>query len=173
MRPTRRSGRPSQSEGVRMITLIVARDRNGAIGKDGGIPWHLPGDLKMFQRETTGGAVIMGRATWESLPLKPLKNRLNIVVSRDRTLTDTVVGSVTEAITLARAEGHFRLYGIGGAGIYREMLSLADRLLLTEVDCVVEGADTFFPAVEETDWREISSLRGAGELGYVVRELVR
>lgn len=156
-----------------MITLIVARDRNGAIGRDGDIPWHLPGDLKMFQRETTGGAVIMGRATWESLPVKPLKGRLNIVVSRDRGLAEHVVGSVAEAVALARAEGYFRLYGIGGAGIYREMLPLADRLLLTEVDCAVEGADTWFPEVDEGEWREISSLRGEGELGYLVRELRR
>lgn len=156
-----------------MITLIAARDRNGAIGRDGDIPWHLPGDLAMFQRETTGGALIMGRATWESLPVKPLKGRMNIVVSRDRGLADHVVGSVAEALALARAEGYFRVYGIGGAGIYAEMLPLADRLLLTEVDCAVEGADTWFPEVDEADWREISSRRGEGEVGYLVRELVR
>lgn len=155
-----------------MITLIVARDRNGAIGRDGDIPWHLPGDLKMFQRETTGGAVIMGRATWESLPVKPLKNRLNIVVSRDTSLAEHVVGSVAEAVALARAEGYFRIYGIGGAGIYRELLPLADRLLLTEVETEVEGADTWFPEVDEKDWREIARMPGEGELGYVVRELV-
>lgn len=156
-----------------MITLIVARDRNGAIGKDGDIPWHLPGDLKMFQRETTGGALIMGRATWESLPVKPLKGRLNIVVSRDRSLADHVVGSVDEAAALARSEGYFRLYGIGGAGIYREMLPLAHRLLLTEVDCAVDGADTWFPEVNETQWQEIAAVPGEGDLNYVVRELIR
>ena len=156
-----------------MITLIVARDRNGAIGKDGDIPWHLPGDLKMFQRETTGGAIIMGRATWESLPVKPLKNRLNIVVSRDTSLTDHVVASVEEAVALARAEGYFRIYGIGGAGIYSAMLPMADRLLLTEVETEVDGADTFFPKVDEAEWRELSSARGEGEPGYLVRELVR
>jgi dihydrofolate reductase len=156
-----------------MITLIVARDRNGAIGKDGDIPWHLPGDLAMFQRETTGGALIMGRATWESLPVKPLKGRLNIVVSRDRGLAEHVVGSVAEAVELAQSEGYFRLYGIGGAGIYAEMLPLAHRLLLTEVDIAVEGADTWFPEVDEAEWREVSSLKGAGDVGYLVRELVR
>lgn len=156
-----------------MITLIVARDRNGAIGKNGDIPWHLPGDLAMFQRETTGGALIMGRATWESLPVKPLKGRLNIVVSRDRGLADHVVGSVAEAVELAHAEGYFRVYGIGGAGIYREMLPLAHRLLLTEVDCTVEGADTWFPEVDEGEWREVSSLKGEGDVGYLVRELIQ
>ncbi len=63
-----------------MLTLVVARAKGGAIGRDGDIPWHAPEDLKMFQRETLGGALVMGRRTWESLPVKPLKNRLNIVV---------------------------------------------------------------------------------------------
>ena len=157
-----------------MITLIVARDRNGAIGRDGDIPWHLPGDLKMFQRETTGGAVIMGRATWESLPFKPLKNRLNIVVSRDHSLSDHVVGSVQDAIALARSEGHFRIYGIGGAGIYREMLAHADRLLITEVDTEVTDADTFFPEVSTEDWRLIgTTLLRTEPPRCAVRELLR
>ncbi len=77
-----------------MITLIVARDRNGAIGKDNTIPWHAPEDLKAFQRETLGGAIIMGRNTWDSLPVKPLKNRLNIVVSSDPNCADLVVPSL-------------------------------------------------------------------------------
>ena len=156
-----------------MITLIVARDRAGAIGKDGDIPWNLPGDLKLFQRETTGGAIIMGRATWESLPVKPLKNRLNIVVSRDTSLTVNVVASIPDALALARTEGYFRIYGIGGAGIYREMLPLADRLLLTEVDTKVEGADTFFPDIDITRWRDVAANNGMGELAYQVRELLK
>ena len=129
-----------------MITLIAARARNGAIGKDGGIPWHIPEDLALFKRETLGGAIVMGRKTWESLPFKPLKDRMNIVVSRDRTLHEHVVGSVDEAIALATKHGYFRIYGIGGQGIYEAMLPLAQRLLLTEVDTEVEDADAFFPA---------------------------
>lgn len=128
-----------------MITLIAARARNGAIGKNGDIPWHLPEDLALFKRETLGGAIIMGRKTWESLPFKPLKDRLNIVVSRDTSLHEHVVGSVEEAIALAQAQGYFRIYGIGGQGIYEAMLPLAHRLLITEVDTVVEDADAFFP----------------------------
>ena len=168
-----RSKHPSSPEDPDMLTLIVARARNGAIGRNGDIPWHLPGDLKMFQRETTGGAVIMGRATWQSLPVKPLKNRMNIVVSRDADIADQVCGSVEEAISLAYREGYHRLYGIGGARIYKEMLPLADRLMLTEVDCVVEDADTYFPDFAENDWRELSRRDGEGDIGYVVRELVR
>ncbi len=132
-----------------MITLIAAHDRNRAIGKEGDIPWHIPEDLAMFKRETLGGACIMGRRTWESLPFKPLPKRLNIVVSRDTGLHEHVVGTVEEAIALAQAQGYFRVYGIGGQGIYEAMLPLAHRLLITEVDLEVEGADAWFPEIGE------------------------
>lgn len=141
-----------------MITLIVARDRNGAIGKDNTIPWHAPEDLKAFQRETLGGAVIMGRNTWDSLPFKPLKNRLNIVVSSNPDAAEIVCHSLEDAIKTAAGQGYHRIYGIGGAGIYRAMLPLADRLLITEVDTEVVDADTFFPDFSETQWRSNGSL---------------
>lgn len=140
-----------------MITLIAARARNGAIGKDNRIPWHIPEDLALFKRETLGGAIVMGRRTWESLPFKPLKDRLNIVVSRDTMLTEHVVPSVGDAIALAQSQGYFRIYGIGGQGIYEALLPLAHRLLITEVDTVVEDADAFFPDVGE-GWREVGRL---------------
>lgn len=140
-----------------MLTLIVARARNGAIGKGNDIPWHAPEDLKMFQRETTGGAVVMGRNTWDSLPFKPLKNRLNIVVSRDTALMDTVVSSVEAAVHLGYSNGYQRIYGIGGQSIYRDMLPMADRLLVTEVDLEIEAADAFFPDFDEAEWAEIAS----------------
>ncbi len=136
-----------------MITLIAARARDGAIGKENTIPWHAPEDLKAFQRETLGGAIIMGRLTWESLPVKPLKNRLNIVVSSNPDAADIVCTSIDEAIELAYAQGYRRVYGIGGAGIYASMLKQADRLLLTDVDIEVPGADTFFPRFGIEDWR--------------------
>ncbi|HBZ42651.1 MAG TPA: dihydrofolate reductase [Maritimibacter sp.] len=139
-----------------MLTLIVARARGGAIGRDGDIPWHAPEDLKMFQRETKGGAIIMGRKTWESLPVKPLKDRLNIVVSRDSGLAENVVGDVDAAVALARDQGWHRVYGIGGAGIYDALLEKADRLMVTEVALDIPDADAFFPAFEESDWREVS-----------------
>ncbi|MGR3758939.1 dihydrofolate reductase [Roseobacteraceae bacterium NS-SX3] len=136
-----------------MITLIVARDRNGAIGKDNTIPWHAPEDLKAFQRETLGGAVIMGRNTWDSLPFKPLKNRLNLVVSSNPSAAETVLPSVEAAVEQAYAQGYRRIYGIGGARIYGGMMAMADRLLITEVDTEVDGADTYFPAFDAADWR--------------------
>lgn len=141
-----------------MITLIAARDRNGAIGKDNTIPWDAPEDLRFFMRETMGGAVIMGRKTWDSLPFKPLKNRLNIVVSSQGVEHEYVFDTVEAAIEFARAEGRARIYAMGGFGIYDAMMPLADRLLLTEVDTEVAGADTWFPAFDATEWGEVSRI---------------
>jgi len=157
-----------------MLTLIVARARNHAIGKGNDIPWHAPEDLKMFQRETLGGAVIMGRRTWESLPFKPLKNRLNVVVSRDLSLTDIVCGSVQEAVQTCYAQGYNRVYGIGGETIYRDLLPLADRLMLTEVDLEIAEADAFFPEFDEAAWEEVATfdVRDA-DPACRLRELIR
>ena len=136
-----------------MITLIVARAEGGAIGKDNTIPWHTPEDLKFFQRETLGGALIMGRRTWESLPYKPLKQRLNIVVSSGNPGAEFVVRNVGEAVDLAYAQGYRRVYGIGGNAIFKELMPLAHRMLITEVELQVDAADTFFPAFDEKDWQ--------------------
>lgn len=157
-----------------MISLVVARARNGAIGKDNLIPWHIPADLRMFQRETLGSALIMGRLTWESLPVKPLKSRMNIVVSRDASLTEHVVPSVRKAIELANASGYTRISGIGGEAIFSEMLPLADRLLLTEVDLDIADAHAFFPPFDGSDWKEIDRrvLQGDGPTA-TLRELIR
>ena len=135
-----------------MITLIAARARNGAIGKDNDIPWHAPEDLKAFQRETLGGAIIMGRNTWDSLPFKPLKNRLNLVVSSNPQAAETVLPSIEAAVAEAYAQGYRRVYGIGGEGIYKGMLGMADRLLITEVDLSIDAADAFFPEFQADEW---------------------
>ncbi|MBS1304027.1 dihydrofolate reductase [Loktanella sp. SALINAS62] len=142
-----------------MLTLIVARANDGAIGRNGEIPWHAPEDLAMFQRETTGGAVIMGRNTWVSLPVKPLKNRMNCVVSRDTTLTDHVFGDTEQAVAACYAAGYHRIYGIGGAGIYAALLPVADRLLITQVDVTVPDADTHFPDIDPNQWNRIATRR--------------
>lgn len=141
-----------------MLSLIVARARNGAIGKDGDIPWSLPEDLKFFQRETTGGAIIMGRRTWESLPFKPLKNRLNCVVSSADIDGVHVARDPQAALGYCAAEGYRRVYGIGGERIYRALLPLADRLLVTEVDVEIDGADAFFPDFDPNEWIELGNL---------------
>lgn len=157
-----------------MISLIVARSRGGAIGKNGTIPWFAPEDLAFFQRETLGGALIMGRRTWESLPVKTLKRRLNIVVSSSKIDDAKVCANVTSAIDLAYSEGFRRIYGMGGNGIYSELLPLADRLLITEVDLVIENADTFFPDFSEDDWHCTGELVLRGDApGCVAKEYLR
>lgn len=138
-----------------MLTLIVARARNGAIGRGNTIPWTSPEDLAFFQRETMGGALIMGRNTWESLPKRPLPRRLNIVVT-SRPLTEEGVHTATLATArdIAAKAGYARVYAIGGAGIYSAFLPLADRLLITEVALDIPDADTFFPPVVIDAWRK-------------------
>lgn len=118
------------------------------------MPWELPEDLAFFQRETLGGAIIMGRRTWDSLPYKPLKNRLNLVVTSKGCGAELQFSSPEAAIDAAIAAGYRRIYGIGGNLIYRTMLPMADRLLLTEVDMVVEDADTFFPDFDPSEWMQ-------------------
>jgi dihydrofolate reductase len=158
-----------------MLTLIVARGVGGAIGKDGGIPWHAPEDLAAFQRETTGGVLIMGRKTWESLPVKPLPRRVNIVVTaQPMTAEGAVFLPFDAAIAHARALRHTRLYGIGGAGIYAALFAHADRLLITEVAAEVAGADAFFPDFDESAWREIGRIPlRASAPAATLRELIR
>ena len=157
-----------------MLSLIVARACNGAIGKNGQIPWHIPEDLAFFKRETLGGAIIMGRRTWESLPYRPLKDRLNQVVTSTLGLPGHAVPDLDTAIRTARAAGYARIYGIGGERIYRELLPRADRLLITEVDTAVEDADAFFPAFDEEEWQEDhSSAVNAAMPLWRWRELIR
>lgn len=157
-----------------MISLVVARARNGAIGRKGDIPWHIPEDFKTFQRETQGGAVIMGRSTWDSLPKKPLPKRLNIVVSSNPDAADIVVPSVAEAVAMAHAQGYDRVYGIGGSGIYKEMLGIAHRLLISEVDTDIADADTFFPEFDPETWQLVNARKLEGAVpDCVVTEYLR
>ncbi|MDZ4096979.1 MAG: dihydrofolate reductase [Paracoccaceae bacterium] len=142
-----------------MLTLIVARARNGAIGRDNAIPWVAPEDLAFFQRETLGGAVIMGRNTWESLPKRPLPRRMNIVVtSRPAPPDEAVFLPMAQALPAAYAAGHRRVYGIGGQRIYEALLPLADRLLITEVDLDIPDADAFFPTFDPDQWAQCGAL---------------
>jgi dihydrofolate reductase len=130
------------------ISVVAAVARGGVIGRDGGIPWHLPEDLAHFKSLTTGHAVVMGRRTWDSLPdrFRPLPGRRNVVVTRNADWhADGAerAGSLEEALALLRDE---RVFVIGGAEIYAEALPLADELFLTEIGAEVAG-DAFFP-----DW---------------------
>lgn len=134
------------------VTLVVARARNGVIGAQGRLPWHLPDDLRRFKTLTMGGAVLMGRRTWASIG-KPLPGRLNLVLTRDRSFS---ADGATVVHSLAEALGHARdgLMVIGGAEVYALALPHAQRIELTVVDADVEG-DTRLPAFDPGTWRKI------------------
>jgi dihydrofolate reductase len=143
---------------VILISLVYAQSRNGIIGADGGLPWHLPSDLKRFKETTFGKPIIMGRKTWESLPRRPLPGRVNIVVTRQKNFTAegaVVAASVDAAI--AAAGDVPEICVIGGGEIYRMFLPIADRIYLTEVDIDVQG-DTYAPVLDAVEWREESRM---------------
>ena len=138
----------------RRLTLIVARATNGVIGRDGGLPWHLPADLKRFKALTMGSAMIMGRRTFDSLP-GLLPGRRHIVLTRDRAWRAEgaeVAHSVEEALALAGPTA----FVIGGAEIFALFLPLADRIELTEVDGDVAGNTTMADPRIDGHWREVA-----------------
>jgi dihydrofolate reductase len=140
------------------LVLVVARARNGVIGQNGALPWHIPADLKRFKRMTVGKPIIMGRKTFESIG-KPLPGRQNIVLTRDvgwHANGVTVVANLAEAIAAAGLDPRARADGImviGGAQIYAETLPSATRIELTEVDADPQG-DTILPPFDLARWRE-------------------
>ena len=140
------------------LCLIVAQSRNRVIGASGQLPWRLRDDLAFFKRTTLGAPVIMGRKTWESLPVRPLPGRANIVLTRDWSYDAAearVYSSFPAAVNAARAiadrEGREEAFIIGGAEIYAIALPVADRIYLTEVEADVEG-DALFPELDMTQW---------------------
>lgn len=141
-----------------IVSLLVAMDERGGIGKAGGLPWRLSTDLRRFRALTMGHHIIVGRKTFESIG-KPLAGRRMIIVTRDpryRVEGCATAHSIADAIGLARAEGEAELFICGGAEIFAQTLDLAERLYLTRVhaDC---DADTFFPAFERDEWTEASA----------------
>lgn len=139
-----------------IISLIVAVDENNGIGKDNQLPWHLPADLKHFKALTTGHPIIMGRKTFESIG-KALPNRQNIVISRQNDYLAegaSLVSSLEEAFGLCKS--YDEAFIIGGAQIFEYALPLADILYLTVIHHQF-NADTFFPTINKSNWREAES----------------
>lgn len=130
-----------------MIIGIAAVDRKGAIGKGGKLPWHYPADMKFFRETTTGHAVVMGRKTWLTIG-KPLKNRLNIVLSRDSNIEpqeSLVVFTDIESVLSFYKSLSTDLFVIGGGQIYESFLPHIEKWIITEVPLTVSGADAFMP----------------------------
>ena len=125
------------------IELIWAQDRNGAIGVNENLPWYYSEDLKNFKKITQGNPVIMGRKTWDSLPIKPLPGRRNIVLSSVNILDIESYPSIDECIKAINAES--RVFVIGGSSVYQSFFSYAKSLHITLVNELVKDADTYFP----------------------------
>jgi dihydrofolate reductase len=138
-----------------MINIIVAVASNGAIGKDGNLLWHISEDLKYFKKTTLNSTVVMGRKTWEALPFKPLKNRRNIILTKNEDFTEKnaeVFHQIQDIIYLNKENED--LFIIGGGAIYKEFLPYADKIYLTKVYKDFD-ADTFFPTLNTDDWKEV------------------
>lgn len=153
------------------ITLVAAHDPNLVIGKDGGLPWRYPEDLKHFKRTTSGGTIIMGRGVFEELNEIPLPERKNIVLSttRDYDHVDTY-NSLEQALNSSNEE---EVYIIGGGVVYRQAIDIADKLIITEIHKEYEG-DTYFPDYREdigTVWKE-TSREDKEELSFVTYKRV-
>lgn len=159
------------------VRLIWAQAHDGVIGADGTLPWHLPEDMALFRRLTTGSTVVMGRRTWDSLPerFRPLPGRTNVVLTSDPGWSAdgaTRAGSVEEVLA-----GHDSFWVIGGGAVYTAFLPHADRLVVTEVALEVDG-DTWAPAIG-ADWIQTARTpedgwaESATGLGYAVSEYAR
>jgi dihydrofolate reductase len=156
------------------IIGIVAVDKNNAIGKGGGLPWHYSADMKFFKQQTFGNVCVMGRRTWASLK-KPLVGRLNVVLSRSSEMEagESVVVmrdklSVLSLVPYLACE----LYIIGGAQVYKTFLAEIDRWIVTEVPLEVEGADAFMPESFLDGFKAIESKELEGNLRVVFYERV-
>lgn len=164
------------------LTLVVAVAKNGMIGRDGALPWRLKSDMARFKTYTMGKPVLMGRKTWDSLQVKPLPARNNLVLSRDpgfRPAGAWAFSALDACLAAGRAmaehAGGAEVCVIGGAQLYEATLPLADRIVLTEVALEPEG-DAVFPGLDPA-WHEVSRepvAAGPGdEASFVVRVLER
>jgi dihydrofolate reductase len=142
------------------ISIIVAVAENNVIGKNNTLPWHLPADMKYFKDKTMGHCVVAGRKNFESIPAKyrPLPGRINLVVTRNEHYAypqAEVVHSLEEAIKRAEELGETELFIIGGGEIFKQSLSIVDKIYLTRIHHAFDG-DVFFPEIPEPEWKEIS-----------------
>lgn len=139
------------------ISLIVARDENKAIGRQGALPWRLSTDLRRFKSLTWGHFILMGRRTWESIG-RPLTGRTNVVITRQKGYQAAgckVVHSLEAALDLASQAHETEVFIIGGAELYAAALPHADRIYLTRVRTKVQDADVYFPLIDEQNWQII------------------
>jgi dihydrofolate reductase len=135
-----------------MISIIVAVSDDWGIGKDNELLWHIPEDLKRFKRLTLGNCIIKGKRTWESLPKKPLPGRKNIVLTDvPHECIDCSVTAYSIDDALSKCDGEGEVFVIGGGSVYRQFMSIADRLYITHVHRRAP-ADVYFPKIDRRSW---------------------
>ena len=142
-----------------IVSAIAAMSSNRVIGRDGGLPWRQSRDMKFFKATTMGHHVIMGRSNFASMDYRPLKGRVNIVLTRNPffiTSSALVMFSIEEALAFAKAEGEEEAFIIGGGEIYKQSMHLLDKIYLTEVISDIPG-DTYFPEMDMNEWNLASS----------------
>ena len=142
-----------------IISAIAAMSSNRVIGREGDLPWHLPRDMRFFKQTTVGHHVIMGRNNFASLDYKPLRDRVNIVLTRDPyfiTSSAIVLHSIEDALQYAQEAGETEAFIIGGGEIYKQSMYLLDKIYLTEVIIDLPG-DTYFPEIDYNEWEVVSS----------------
>jgi dihydrofolate reductase len=148
--------RPSRFDSAMQVNLIWAQAKGRVIGLNGKMPWHLPEDLAHFKRTTLGHPVIMGRKTWDSLPVKfrPLPGRMNLAISSDAPTRENLkkngvspAENLREALLICEQSGSSEVWVIGGAQIYAQALPLAHKLVITKIDAEFEG-DAFAPELD-------------------------
>lgn len=138
------------------MNIIVAIADNGAIGKDNQLLWHISEDLRYFKKVTTGATVVMGRKTYQSIG-KPLPGRRNIVISRSvRQIKGVEIFESIPTFLETINSSYSEVFVIGGGELYRELLPYTSKLYLTLVHTTIPDADTFFPEIDYSQWREIS-----------------
>lgn len=150
------------------MNLIVAMDKNQAIGKNNGLLVHSKKDMEYFKEMTTGKIVVMGMNTYLSLPKKfrPLPNRLNIVITRNRTVNNEgvlVARSMEELFSILRGMDTNNVFVIGGASIYKELFPYCDKLYITRIMKEFSEADTYFPKFNQKEWNLVNSRRERDE----------
>ncbi|QHS22532.1 dihydrofolate reductase [Virgibacillus sp. MSP4-1] len=144
-----------------MISLLVAMDQKQVIGKDGGLPWRLPNDLKFFKETTMDHTIVMGRKTYQSIG-RPLPRRENVILTRDRTFKAEgceIIHSWDNVMERNERIPKEEIFIIGGSELFNTALSFADKMYITEIEESFEG-DTFFPAFDQSEWELVHKEKG-------------
>ena len=153
--------------------IIAAISKNNVIGLNGKVPWQIPEELTHFKNTTLGFPVIMGRKTWDSLK-KPLENRLNIILTHKTDFSFShpnvvICNAISEALSFCIAKDFQKIFIIGGQEIFEQMIPIADKLIISEIQTEVEG-DRYFPSIDYSDWELVNIL---DKKEFIIKEYLR